>query len=566
MFCVSCGNKLRDGATFCGNCGTSVGGGVPEQAPMAHSTQQGYQAQPLQSVLPAYSTQPMYPAQSAYPVQPIYAAPQAHTTMVRDFRCNGCGTPLKIPTNSNAPVRCPSCRTECLIERAIQNAEIAAKMDINSGVPLSATTEKLHDIVVSVLSKSPAMPFDVFDKVTIIREEHYCAPAYIFHCNGTESFTFDVGHKRSQDVARDDGEYTWVETRTRTEYSTSSSNASVRADIIVSGNKSKDMVKIIKRLYEKIDTNKLVDIEELVYPFDVITEKADMPQATAYSEIVVPIIDAKLKDEIARQISGKTTRNLTYGGSNIQKEVTRIYLGIYRIVFTYESKEYSVWVRGDGSKWWWNEGIPEDAQRKQQIEAIEQAKEKALAAVEEPKTGALTVFLFLGILAAIPTFGVSVIISIICGIVRYKKKKEYSEKLTSINSKHKDGVDAFEGQTEAVVQQFKSSNKKLRGIYGGGINNAQDAIASKSTSSIAEQTTYQNMNTSSTISQKNQASQVSQTPQQSSNIPEGFKFDKNTGFYYKSKSGIDAATGANGRLITWFDPNTGKYTEHFYPS
>ena len=46
---------------------------------------------------------------------------------VQDFKCNGCGAPLPIPKNSKGHVKCPSCKTECVIEGLVKNAEIAAK-------------------------------------------------------------------------------------------------------------------------------------------------------------------------------------------------------------------------------------------------------------------------------------------------------------------------------------------------------------------------------------------------------------------------------------------------------
>ena len=74
MFCPNCGGKLQEGAAFCAGCGSKSGSVNTTQSPVL----------------------------------------QSQTTTVRDFRCNGCGSPLKIPSNSRAPVQCPSCKTECM--------------------------------------------------------------------------------------------------------------------------------------------------------------------------------------------------------------------------------------------------------------------------------------------------------------------------------------------------------------------------------------------------------------------------------------------------------------------
>ena len=47
-------------------------------------------------------------------------------------------------------------------------------------------------------------------------------------------------------------------------------------------------------------------------------------------------------------------------------------------------------------------------------------------------------------------------------------------------------------------------------------------------------------------------------------IPEGFAHDPNSGMYYKSTPGFDINTGAPGNTVTWFNPGSGEYSQHFY--
>ena len=69
---------------------------------------------------------------------------------VKDFHCNNCGAALNIPKNSKGKVVCPSCKTECIIEGLVKNAEIQAKENINSGIPLAADKLLLNQCVVNV--------------------------------------------------------------------------------------------------------------------------------------------------------------------------------------------------------------------------------------------------------------------------------------------------------------------------------------------------------------------------------------------------------------------------------
>jgi len=141
------------------------------------------------------------------------------TVTAKSFCCNNCGSPLKIPKNSRGIVNCPFCKTDCILEGLVKNAEIAAKENIESGIPLCASPSTLHRKLVSLLSESPYMPPDVFEKVEVVREERYCVPAYCFHCNGTESFTYDVSNIRQHKIVVDLGDNrTKVETENYEEW------------------------------------------------------------------------------------------------------------------------------------------------------------------------------------------------------------------------------------------------------------------------------------------------------------------------------------------------------------
>jgi len=49
-------------------------------------------------------------------------------------------------------------------------------------------------------------------------------------------------------------------------------------------------------------------------------------------------------------------------------------------------------------------------------------------------------------------------------------------------------------------------------------------------------------------------------------IPHGFIKDPDSGWYYISTQKIDPKNGACGECITWYDPDTGKYQQQFYPA
>ena len=76
-----------------------------------------------------------------------------------------------------------------------KNATRHAKEDINSGIPLTASVVKLRNTVLHVLTSEDTAPLDVLDKTEIIKEEHWCIPAFLFYCNATAYYNYEAGNQ-----------------------------------------------------------------------------------------------------------------------------------------------------------------------------------------------------------------------------------------------------------------------------------------------------------------------------------------------------------------------------------
>jgi len=422
-FCENCGKQLEIGQKFCDGCGTAVGGSNQTQ----HYT----------------------------PPAPAPVSVNTTTIIAKTFRCSSCGNSLEIPKNPRGTVCCPYCKNECILDGIIKNAEMAAKENINSGVPLTASPAKLHQIVVSTFYEAPNLPLDFFDKAEVIREEHYCIPAYCFYCNGTVSFTYEVGVEKQTTYNRDRGDYSEDVTKYHTEWQPQSSSASVTAILFSSGNK--ELSEQIRRVYLKKDPNQLIDFEFLDFPSDVVTYNYNFPHSASFNEHVKPEIDRLLEQKAKDSIKKLNYCNLSMGGTNIQKdEVVRVFLGLYRIVYKYDDKEYEIWISGDGGNWLYDYS-PSDPQRME----VHAEKQYALESIPPPKTGWLTFGIWIGVIGAIFTFGISLIATIICAFIRSSKKTEYEEQ----RAKAKKDIEDFEAPLSYEIQRFKSQKKALRGIY-----------------------------------------------------------------------------------------------------
>lgn len=398
---------------------------------------------------------------------------------VRDFRCNGCGSPLKIPRNSRGNVTCPSCKTDAIIDGLVQNAEMAEKENIASGIPLSASSAMLHRKLVNYIAETPSMPLDVFDKGEVIREEHHCVPAFYFYCSGSASYMYEAGTEKEKDGdSRETSNWLDSGTTVRTEiiryieWSPQSSIANASGEVVASGNK--EFGTKIRDLYMHLDQGKLYDYDELEYPPDVITHNFDLPQTASFNEYAKPYFEGLLEANAEKVLSSKITRDLTMGGSRIDKdEVVRIFLGLYRIVFSYGGKEYAIWVTGDGENAI-NEGMPTDNAQKTAIDNKKQAMERDVSAVPVPAAGKFTAGLWgslaLGVVLAgigLGPFGVvlGIIGAIVFYVLRRNMMKPYEAQCSEIRSRYQNEINSLEAGAKNVVQQFKSKKQPLRGIY-----------------------------------------------------------------------------------------------------
>jgi len=447
---------MADDVKFCASCGASIDGGQASE-------------------------------------KTVTSTPATNIT-AKSFRCNGCGESLKIPKNARGVIKCPSCKTECVLDGLIKNAEMADKENINSGFPLTAKPVQLHKALVSLISENPNSPFDVFERAEVIREEHYCIPAYSFEYNGEAPFSYEEGKQETRQERGFSGDSETITTIKEVKWHTERGTASVSGALFVSGNKN--MVATIQKLYAFSDPNQLVDFDYLEFPSDVQTLDYDLPQLAAFNEYVKPIVDELLIENGKKSLEntsyeGYIPRGGSYGvtyaknfkiaGSKIQKDITRVFFGLYRIVYKYGDKEYSMWVTGDGDDFY-TESLPENlySSEREQLKSVLDEKTQFHSSLPKSKLG-LIISGLVACLAgsAISFFGFSSILfciifaalAIPCGIFIPKiarKGKEHNENRANaqkeIDAAQKE-IDDFNAQLPNAIQRFKEEKKALLGIY-----------------------------------------------------------------------------------------------------
>jgi len=307
MFCSCCGSAIEANASFCANCGARVNKGA------------------VQTNLHTESTRTV------------------------ELKCNSCGASLDVPQSISGVVVCPYCNTKCVIERTVTDKSASQNSSTEEALclPFSSSATKLHRLLIDFFVKNKHIPNDIFECAEVIREEHCFVPVYIFNCNGSEAFTYDIKNIRTYKTAVKDGDDVHMQNVDYEEWDNgNSSTASVRASVIATGCYSFE--RVVPSLYERINTSHLCKVSDAVLPADTRKLYDATPMPTVFERYVVPAVENELKSKAYDILSGQSFRNLRMCGANIQKDITKLYLGIYKIIYKYKEKEYEFFVSHDG--------------------------------------------------------------------------------------------------------------------------------------------------------------------------------------------------------------------------
>ena len=97
---------------------------------------------------------------------------------------------------------------------------------------------------------------------------------------------------------------------------------------------------------------------------------------------------------------------------------------------------------------------------------LEQEKNDAISAVAKPETGLLTIGIWVGIIGAFFTFGISLILSIICGIVSSNKKKAFRAQQADIEAEFNKKLQSLNEQHSRVVSDVEAINRNISLLQG----------------------------------------------------------------------------------------------------
>lgn len=231
---------------------------------------------------------------------------------IKSLNCPNCGGKLVINRNTTDIVFCGACGTKCVITGLNVNEEILKKNNINSGIPLYESSNKIHETIFAFVTSSQLFPINVLEELVIAEVRMISVPAYLFTVSAFASYTYEAGNIRQQDnvVTNRNGQVVTMH-KNYTEWTQMSSIANDTRTIIACGNNM--YMNVINSFYGTINPAKLVDVEYLNYPEGTITESFNVPYASVFNQSVKPIVDQSIRDSALRTLQGRMYRNFIIG-------------------------------------------------------------------------------------------------------------------------------------------------------------------------------------------------------------------------------------------------------------
>ena len=293
---------------------------------------------------------------------------------IKSLNCPNCGAQLSVTKNTTDIVYCGACGTKCVITGLNVNEEILKKNNINSGIPLIATPDRIHNSVFEFVTTSKNYPINVLEDLEIASVRTVSVPAYLYTVSAFATYTYEAGNQRQQDnvVTNRKGQVV-TQHKTYIEWTQMSSVANYNRTIVVCGNNI--YMNVINSFYGSINPASLVDIEYLDYPVGTITESFNVPYASAFNQYVRPVVEQGINASAQQPLLGKMYRNFAIGQANIQKEYeARISLGIYVVDCVCKSQKFSIYLNADASNYLATVRPPEDEARASYLSNLQATK------------------------------------------------------------------------------------------------------------------------------------------------------------------------------------------------
>lgn len=382
------------------------------------------------------------------------------------IKCNTCGYPLNVTSITQKMIKCPKCGVVNVIETHQQSANDKGK--IIGGIPFTANEAEFHKTIISWIFKNHAlMPHDIFQGLRITGIERLCVPCYLFECNATIRYSYEIGNMREH--IRQSGNS--LVTEQYPEFTHQNDVFDYCDCVMVPGNS--EYRDILYSFYNNINISDLVDLEhlnnpsnvkELAFNVQVLNALKDVKSIIAYYA-QAQIVDL-LKNYIYKDLQIRDNFRIDYG-----LEPKQIFLPLVHIKYVYKEQTGDIWFSGDAKKNSCN-NFPVSY-------VYTNSRKELLERKPKPFVWGIAIFLIATfILLPIRMFYEIPILLVLLPFVLVPLGVYLLYRLIDLTSKINEGIKQLDYEHELTFSQFLQKKMPLNGVLQKGLIGKSEAFPS----------------------------------------------------------------------------------------
>jgi len=283
--------------------------------------------------------------------------------------CKNCGAEIEYEAGSQS-LKCPFCNTI----NTIQKAEDQLATTVEKIIPMSVSLDDLEKRVYGFMASGDYTPDDMLEASTILKRECLYVPAYIFYIDYQATWTASFGYDRKEpytayrNVTRNGHQVREAYTAYKTVTDWRPSNGVDTGVLSVSTYAGQSLhdsdLSPADLVPNAIENGSMTDFNPS-FMKNVQVEAFSVTEANALTSLKAEI-NANIDQSVKSHGQGDHQKDWHWNAQMSHSENT-VNVPICHAVFDYKGTEYHYWIDGIGSTEFRGNKLPEDDQRKQQV-------------------------------------------------------------------------------------------------------------------------------------------------------------------------------------------------------
>lgn len=283
--------------------------------------------------------------------------------------CKNCGAEIQYEAGSQS-LKCPYCNAV----NTIQKAEDLLPADVEKIIPMSVSLDELEKRVYGYMASGNYTPDDMLESSTMTKRECFYVPAYMFDIEYQATWTASFGYDRKEpytayrNVTRNGHQVREAYTAYKTVTDWRPANGVDTGAFTVSTYAGKllneSALSPAGLVPNAIDNGSVTDFNAS-FVKGIEVEGFSVTETNALASLKAEV-NSNIDSSVKSHAQGDHQRDWNWNAQMSHTEYTVI-VPVCHAVFDYKGTEYHYWIDGIGSTEFVANKLPEDEQKKQQV-------------------------------------------------------------------------------------------------------------------------------------------------------------------------------------------------------